>query len=89
LDPRSRASLWACVSGLHDRGTTVFLTTHYLEEADVLCDRLMIIDHGQVVAVSTPRELKREVLGDAIAITSGRTARTPRVPCPCCGSNHT
>jgi ABC-2 type transport system ATP-binding protein len=69
LDPRSRASLWACVSGLHDRGTTVFLTTHYLEEADVLCDRLMIIDHGQVVAVGTPRELKREVLGDAIAIT--------------------
>jgi ABC-2 type transport system ATP-binding protein len=69
LDPRSRASLWACVRGLRDRGTTVFLTTHYLEEADVLCDRLMIIDHGQVVTVGTPRDLKRQVLGDAIAIT--------------------
>ncbi|MDQ2810873.1 MAG: ATP-binding cassette domain-containing protein [Actinomycetota bacterium] len=68
LDPRSRASLWACVRDLRDGGTTVFLTTHYLEEADVLCDRLMIIDHGQIVAVGTPRDLKREVLGDAIAI---------------------
>ncbi len=69
LDPRSRASLWACVRGLRERGTTVFLTTHYLEEADVLCDRLMIIDHGQVITVGTPRELKRQVLGDAISIT--------------------
>ncbi len=69
LDPRSRASLWACVRELRDRGTTLFLTTHYLEEADVLCDRLMIIDHGQVVALGTPRDLKKQVLGDAIAIT--------------------
>jgi ABC-2 type transport system ATP-binding protein len=69
LDPRSRASLWACVRDLRDRGTTVFLTTHYLEEADVLCDRLMIIDHGQIVAVGVPRDLKKQVLGDAIAIT--------------------
>jgi ABC-2 type transport system ATP-binding protein len=69
LDPRSRATLWACVRGLRDRGTTVFLTTHYLEEADVLCDRLMIMDHGQVVSLGAPRELKKQVLGDAIAIT--------------------
>jgi ABC-2 type transport system ATP-binding protein len=69
LDPRSRASLWNCVRDLRDGGATVFLTTHYLEEADVLCDRLMIIDQGQVVAVGTPRDLKREVLGDAVAIT--------------------
>lgn len=67
--PPSAASLWACVRDLRDRGTTVFLTTHYLEEADVLCDRLMIMDHGQIVAAGTPRDLKKEVLGDAIAIT--------------------
>jgi ABC-2 type transport system ATP-binding protein len=69
LDPRSRAGLWACVRDLRNRGTTAFLTTHYLEEADVLCDRLMIIDHGQIVAEGAPRDLKRQVLGDAIAIT--------------------
>jgi ABC-2 type transport system ATP-binding protein len=68
LDPRSRAGLWACVRDLRDHGTTAFITTHQLEEADVLCDRLMIIDHGQVVAVGTPRELKRQVLGDTIAV---------------------
>ena len=59
LDPQSRANLWDHIRALRDRGTTVFLTTHYLEEADALCDRLMIIDHGQIVAEGTPRELKR------------------------------
>jgi ABC-2 type transport system ATP-binding protein len=72
LDPRSRANLWACITGLRDRGTTVFVSTHYLEEADVLCGQLMIIDHGQIVAVGAPRDLKRQVLGDAIAITLRR-----------------
>jgi ABC-2 type transport system ATP-binding protein len=69
LDPQSRANLWDHVSALRERGTTVFLTTHYLEEADVLCDRLMIMDHGQVVAAGTPRELKQQVAGDAIVIS--------------------
>jgi ABC-2 type transport system ATP-binding protein len=50
----------------------VFLTTHYLEEADVLCDRLVIMDHGQVVAEGTPRALKQEVAGDAILISLRR-----------------
>jgi ABC-2 type transport system ATP-binding protein len=69
LDPQSRASLWEHVRALRDRGTTVFLTTHYLEEADVLCDRLMIMDHGQIVAEGAPRALKQQVAGDAIVIS--------------------
>jgi ABC-2 type transport system ATP-binding protein len=68
LDPQSRANLWDHIRALRDQGTTVFLTTHYLEEADVLCDRLMIMDHGQVVAEGTPRTLKQQVAGDAIVI---------------------
>ena len=80
LDPQNRASLWDHIRGLRDRGTTVFLTTHYLDEADVLCDRIMIIDHGTVVAQGTPRALKQEVAGDAIVLVTrdadaaGRTA---------------
>ncbi len=69
LDPQSRANLWEHIRALRERGTTVFLTTHYLEEADMLCDRLMIIDHGQIVAEGTPRALKQQVAGDAIVIT--------------------
>jgi ABC-2 type transport system ATP-binding protein len=69
LDPQSRANLWDHIAALREHGTTVFLTTHYLEEADVLCDRLMIMDHGTVVAEGTPRALKQQVAGDAIVIT--------------------
>jgi len=69
LDPQSRANLWDHIRELRARGTTVFLTTHYLEEADLLCDRLMIMDHGQIVADGTPRALKQQVAGDAIVIS--------------------
>jgi len=69
LDPQNRANLWDHIRSLADRGTTVFLTTHYLEEADVLCGRLMIMDHGQVVAEGTPRDLKRQVAGDAVVVS--------------------
>jgi ABC-2 type transport system ATP-binding protein len=69
LDPQSRANLWDHIRALRERGTTVFLTTHYLDEADVLCDRLMIMDHGQIVAEGTPRALKQQVAGDAIVIS--------------------
>ncbi len=68
LDPQNRANLWVQIEALRTRGTTVFLTTHYLEEADVLCDRLVIMDHGEIVAEGTPRDLKREVAGDAVVI---------------------
>jgi ABC-2 type transport system ATP-binding protein len=69
LDPQSRANLWDHIRSLREHGTTVFLTTHYLEEADVLCDRLMIMDHGEIVTEGTPRELKQQVAGDAIVIS--------------------
>ncbi len=70
LDPQNRARLWDHIRGLQARGTTVFLTTHYLDEADALCDRIMIIDHGTVVAAGTPRGLKQQVAGDAIVLTT-------------------
>jgi len=68
LDPQSRAHMWDEVRKLRDIGTTVFLTTHYLEEADALCDRVAIIDHGKIVAVGTPEELKRQVAGDVVIV---------------------
>src|SRR3954469_1393668 len=62
LDPSSRADLWAEVARLaRDDGVTVFLTTQYLEEADVLADRVGIIDHGRIVAEGTPEALKAEI----------------------------
>lgn len=68
LDPQSRARMWDEVRHLRDGGTTIFLTTHYLEEADALCDRLAIIDHGKIVAGGTPDELKRQVAGDVVTL---------------------
>jgi ABC-2 type transport system ATP-binding protein len=69
LDPQSRARMWNEVRRLRERGTTVFLTTHYLEEADALCDRLAIIDHGHIVAEGTPDELKRQIAGDVVTLS--------------------
>jgi ABC-2 type transport system ATP-binding protein len=57
LDPQSRRSLWDVVAQLKARGRTVVLTTHYMDEAEVLCDRLVIIDHGQVIARGTPQDI--------------------------------
>jgi ABC-2 type transport system ATP-binding protein len=68
LDPQNRSNLWDEVRSLRDAGTTIFLTTHYLEEADLLSDRVAIIDHGKIVAQGTPRDLKSKVAGDAIVI---------------------
>ena len=69
LDPQSRARMWDEVRRLRDGGTTVFLTTHYMEEADALCDRVAIIDHGKIVASGTPEELKRRVSGDLVTLS--------------------
>ncbi|HEV2475300.1 MAG TPA: ATP-binding cassette domain-containing protein [Candidatus Dormibacteraeota bacterium] len=71
LDPQSRARVWEEVRKMHDRGVTVFLTTHYLDEADALCDRVAIIDYGKIVAEGTPEELKRAVAGDVVTLTVG------------------
>jgi ABC-2 type transport system ATP-binding protein len=69
LDPQSRARVWDEVRRMHDRGTTVFLTTHYLDEADALCDRIAIIDYGKIVAEGTPEELKRAIAGDVVTLS--------------------
>ena len=68
LDPQARARMWDEIRLLRERGTTVFLTTHYLEEADALADRLAIIDHGTIVAEGTADTLKRQVPGDVITL---------------------
>jgi ABC-2 type transport system ATP-binding protein len=61
LDPASRLTVWDELRRINDRGTTIFLTTQYLEEADQLCDRLAIIDDGRIVREGTPAELKAEL----------------------------
>ena len=68
LDPQARARMWDEIRALRAGGTTVFLTSHYLEEADALADRLAIIDHGLIVAEGSANELKRQVAGDVITI---------------------
>ena len=68
LDPQARARMWQEIDALREQGTTVFLTTHYLEEADALCDRLAIIDNGRIVAEGTSDELKDAVAGDVVTI---------------------
>jgi ABC-2 type transport system ATP-binding protein len=68
LAPQARARMWDEIRALQERGTTVFLTTHYLEEADALADRLAIIDHGKIVAEVTADALKRQVAGDVITL---------------------
>jgi ABC-2 type transport system ATP-binding protein len=76
LDPQSRAHMWGEVRRLRENGMTIFITTHYLEEADALCDRVAIIDYGEIVALGTPTELKRDVAGDVV--TLGLNGATPQ-----------
>ena len=59
LDPQARRAIWELVRGIRDRGKTVFMTTHLMEEAERLCDRVAIIDHGRIVDVDTPAGLVR------------------------------
>ncbi|HEY5386308.1 MAG TPA: ATP-binding cassette domain-containing protein [Thermoleophilia bacterium] len=66
LDPQSRLALWEILRDLHGVGLTVLLTTHYMEEADQLCDRVAIMDHGRVLALDTPEQLKASVDADTV-----------------------
>ncbi len=66
LDPQSRIAMWEAVQGLRGEGITVVLTTHYMEEADELCDRLAVIDHGRILVEDTPAALKASIGGDKI-----------------------
>jgi ABC-2 type transport system ATP-binding protein len=68
LDPASRGHVWAEIRRLRTEGMTVVVTTHYLEEADALCDRVAIVDHGGIVAEGTPETLKREISGDVVLV---------------------
>jgi ABC-2 type transport system ATP-binding protein len=61
LDPQSRLALWDNIRALRQQGITIVLTTHYMEEADALCDRVAIIDHGRILVCDTPEQLKRSV----------------------------
>jgi ABC-2 type transport system ATP-binding protein len=76
LDPQSRAHMWDEIRRLRADGMTVFLTTHYLDEADALCDRIAIIDNGEIVAVGVPDQMKREITGDVLVV--GLNGATPR-----------
>ena len=58
MDPQSRRAVWDFLAGLKSRGKTVILTTHYMEEAEILCDRVAIIDHGRLIALGSPAELR-------------------------------
>jgi ABC-2 type transport system ATP-binding protein len=70
LDPQNRAGLWKHLERLNkEDGLTIFLTTHYMEEADHLCDRLAIIDHGRIIAEGSPASLKAQLGGDVVALT--------------------
>jgi ABC-2 type transport system ATP-binding protein len=70
LDPQSRLALWEILGELHGDGQTILLTTHYMEEADELCNRLAIIDRGHLLALGTPGELKRSTGADTVVTVS-------------------
>jgi ABC-2 type transport system ATP-binding protein len=62
LDPQARRNLWDLIQSVRDKGVTVILTTHYLEEAELLCDRVAIMDNGKIIALDTPRNLVKQLL---------------------------
>jgi ABC-2 type transport system ATP-binding protein len=66
LDPQSRLALWDLLGELHREGQTILLTTHYMEEADQLCERVAIMDHGRILALDTPAALKQSVGADTV-----------------------
>jgi ABC-2 type transport system ATP-binding protein len=70
LDPQSRIVLWDLLRNLHNQGQTILLTTHYMEEADIMCDRLAIMDHGRILASGSSKSLKEAVGADTIVTIS-------------------
>ncbi len=85
LDPQSRRTIWDLVRGIRDRGKTVFLTTHLMEEAERLCDRVAIIDHGRIVDIDSPAHLVArhcpERTVELATADTGAAARVEQLPC--------
>lgn len=79
LDPRSRTEMWAVLQELVSGGTTLLLTTQYLEEADLLADDIVVIDHGKVIAQGTSDQLKAQVGGERVEVTVSESADLDRV----------
>ncbi|HEX4813430.1 MAG TPA: ATP-binding cassette domain-containing protein [Nonomuraea sp.] len=80
LDPKSRADIWEHILRLRETyGTTLFLTTHYLEEADDIAERVLIIDNGTIIADGTPEQLKNDLAGDRITLTTSTEEEARRV----------
>jgi ABC-2 type transport system ATP-binding protein len=81
LDPQSRLALWDILQDLNKDGQTILLTTHYMEEADLLCRRVAIMDHGRILALDTPAELKRSIGADTVVTVkaSGDPSRLAEV----------
>jgi len=82
IDPQSRNNIYETIEGLRDKGMTILYTTHYMEEADRLCDRVAIMDGGQIIALDTPHELKAQIgppdrvtLEDVFLKQTGRSLR--------------
>jgi ABC-2 type transport system ATP-binding protein len=78
LDPQSRLALWDLLGELHRAGQTILLTTHYMEEADRLCERVAIMDHGKILALDTPAALKQSIGADTV-VTVKATGDTDRL----------
>ncbi len=78
LDPQARINLWQHIADLRDRlGATIFLTTHYLDEADALSDRVIVIDNGRIIAADTPDRLKEQVSGDLVDLELADVEQVP------------
>jgi ABC-2 type transport system ATP-binding protein len=78
LDPQSRQDLWAIIEGLVESGTTVLLTTQYLEEADRLCKQLVVLDHGKIIAEGTSSQLKNSLGNTVLVLTFATTGDAQR-----------
>ena len=87
LDPASRNRVWEEVKLLRKSGTTIVLTTHYLEEADVLCDRVAIMDAGKIVSLGKPEDLKHQILNDSITLSFESAAKMKKAYESLAGNN--
>ncbi|MFZ5757789.1 MAG: ABC transporter ATP-binding protein [Pseudomonadota bacterium] len=86
LDPQARRNLWDLVRDIKAEGKTIVLTTHYMEEAEYLCDELAIMDHGRVIATGTPRSLLRDHFGDTVIRLDAAAGSTKTLAAACPGT---